>query len=60
LDTAGKHGLCFKCSKYKFNASKIPILGFVVGNSQVQMEEEKIWAIKDWLVLRTVKISENS
>jgi len=42
-----KHNLCFKWSKCDFNATEIPILPVWVGNGEVQMEEEKIKAIKE-------------
>jgi len=38
LKIAEKHNLCFKRSKYNFNATEIPILGVRVGNGEVQME----------------------
>ena len=47
LKIAEKHNLCFKQSKCNFNATEIPILGVQVGNGEVQMEEEKIKAIKE-------------
>ena len=42
-----KHNLCFKRSKCNFNMEEIPILGVVVGKGQVQIEEEKIKAVKE-------------
>jgi len=47
LKIAEKHNLCFKQSKYNFNAKEIPILGVWVGNGEIQMEEEKVKAIKE-------------
>jgi len=47
LKIAEKHNLCFKWSKCDFNATEIPILGVRVGNEEVQMEEEKVKAIKE-------------
>jgi len=52
---AEKHNLCFKQSKCDFNATKIPILGVWVGNGEVQIEEEKIKAIKEWKTPTKVK-----
>ena len=46
LKIAEKHNLCFKRSKYNFNMEEIPILGVVVGKGQIQMEQEKIKAVK--------------
>jgi len=47
LKIAEKHNLCFKQSKCNFNAREIPILGVWVGNGEVQIEEEKVKAIKE-------------
>jgi len=47
LKIAEKHNLCFKWSKCNFNTTEIPILPVWVGNEEVQMEEEKIKAIKE-------------
>ena len=46
LKIAEKHNLCFKRSKCDFIMEEIPILGMVVGNEQVKMEQEKIKAVK--------------
>jgi len=35
LKIAEKHNLCFKWSKYNFNAIEIPILRVQVGNEEV-------------------------
>jgi len=47
LKIVEKHNLCFKQSKCNFNATEIPILGVRVGNGKVQIEEEKVKAIKE-------------
>ena len=47
LKIAEKHNLCFKRSKCNFNIEEIPILGVVVGKGQIQMEQEKIKAVKE-------------
>jgi len=47
LKIAEKHNLCFKRSKCDFNMEEIPILGVVVGKGQIQMEQEKIKAVKE-------------
>jgi len=46
LKIAEKHNLCFKQSKCDFNMEKIPILGVVIGREQVQMEANKVKAVK--------------
>jgi len=55
LKIAEKHNLCFKRSKCNFNMEKIPILGVVVGKGQIQMEQGKIKAVKEWKMLTRVK-----
>ena len=55
LKIAEKHNLCFKWSKCDFNAIEIPILGVRVGNGEVQIEEEKVKAIKEWKTPTKVK-----
>jgi len=55
LKIAEKHNLCFKRSKCDFNATEIPILGVRVGNGEVQMEEAKVKAIKEWKTPTKVK-----
>ena len=47
LKIAEKHNLCFKQSKYDFNMEEIPILGVVIGREQVQMETDKVKAVKE-------------
>jgi len=47
LKIAEKHNLCFKWSKCDFNTTEIPILGVQVGNGEIQIEEEKVKAIKE-------------
>jgi len=55
LKIAEKHNLCFKQLKCNFNMEEIPILGVVVGKGQVQMEQEKIKAVKEWKTPTRVK-----
>jgi len=55
LKIAEKHNLCFKRSKCDFNMEEIPILGVVVGKGQIQMEQEKIKAVKEWKMPTRVK-----
>jgi len=47
LKIVEKHNLCFKQSKCNFNITEIPILEVHVGNGEIQMEEEKVKAIKE-------------
>ena len=55
LKIAEKHNLCFKRSKCDFKIEEIPILGVVVGKGQIQIEQEKIKAVKEWKTLTRVK-----
>ena len=55
LKIVEKHNLCFKQSKCDFNMEKIPIIGVVVEKGQVQMEEEKIKAVKEQKILTKFK-----
>ena len=47
LKIAEKHNLCFKRSKCNFNIEEIPILGVIVRRGQVQMETDKVKAVKE-------------
>jgi len=47
LKIAEKYNLCFKQSKYNFNVIEIPILEIRVRNGEMQIEKEKVKAIKE-------------
>ena len=47
LKVVEKYNLCFKQSKYDFNIEEIPILGVVIRRGQVQIETDKIKAVKE-------------
>jgi len=55
LKIAEKHNLCFKRSKCDFNMKEILILGVVAGREQVQMEMDKVKAVKEWKTLTKIK-----
>ena len=59
LKIAEKHNLCFKRSKCDFNMEEIPILGVVISKGQIQMEQEKIKAVKEWKIPTKVKDMES-
>ena len=59
MKIAEKHNLCFKRSKCDFNIEEIPILGVAVGKGQIQMEQEKIKAVKEWKMPTKVKDMES-
>jgi len=59
LKIAEKYNLCFKRLKCDFNMEEIPILGMVVGKGQIQIEQEKIKAVKEWKTLTKVKDMES-
>ena len=46
LKIAEKHNICFKQSKYNFNAEEIPILEIVVERRKVQIENNKVKVVK--------------
>ena len=47
LKVVEKHNLCFKQSKCDFDAEKIPILGVVVRQGEVQIKNDKVKAVKE-------------
>jgi len=47
LKIVEKHNLCFKRSKCNFNIKEILTLEVVVGRGQVQMEMDKVKAVKE-------------
>jgi len=55
LKIVEKHNLCFKRSKCDFDMEEIPILEIVVGPGQVQIENDKIKAVKEWSTPTKVK-----
>ena len=55
LKIVEKYNLYFKRSKYDFNMEEIPILGVVVGREQVQMEMDKVKAVREWKTHTRVK-----
>jgi len=55
LKIAEKHNLCFKRSKCDFNMKEILILGVVAGREQVQMEMDKVKAVKEWKTPTKIK-----
>ena len=55
LKIAEKHNICFKQSKCDFNIEEISILGVVVGWEEVQMENNKIKAVKEWKTPTKIK-----
>jgi len=57
LKVAEKHNLCFKQSKCNFNAEEISILGVVVEQGEVQIENDKIKAVKEWKTPTKIKKS---
>ena len=55
LKIVEKYNLCFKQLKCDFNIEEIPILGVVIGKGQVQMENNKVKAIKKWKIPDKIK-----
>ena len=50
LKITERHNLCFKRSKCNFNMEKILILEVIVGKGQVQMETDKVKAVREWKI----------
>jgi len=50
-----KHNLCFKQSKCDFDMKEISILEVVVEREEVQMENDKIKAVKKWKTPTKIK-----
>ena len=55
LKIAEKHNFCFKWLKCNFDIEEILILGVVVEWEEVQMENDKIKAIKEWKTPTKIK-----
>ena len=55
LKIVKKHNLCSKRSKCDFNMEEIPIIGVVVGQGQVQIENNKVKAVKEWKTPTKIK-----
>ena len=55
LKIAEMHNLCFKQSKCNFNIEEIPILGVIVGKGWVQIETNKVKAVKEWKTPTKIK-----
>ena len=55
LKITKRHNLCFKQSKCDFNIEEILILGVIVGKGQVQMETNKVKAVKEWKTPTKIK-----
>lgn len=55
LERAAEYNLCFKRSKCVFDATEIPLLGVRVGGGKIQMEEEKVAAVRNWPQPKNVK-----
>ena len=55
LKVVEKHNLCFKWPKCNFNAKEISILGVVIRQGEVQMENNKIKVVKEWKTHTKIK-----
>jgi len=55
LKIVEKHNLCFKHSKCNFNVEEIPILEVVVEKEEVQVENNKVKAVKKYKTLNKIK-----
>ena len=59
MKIAKKHNLYFKWLKCDFDIKEISILEVVVGREEVQIEKNKIKAIKGWKISTKIKKSRN-
>jgi len=55
LKITERYNLCFKRSKCDFNMEEIPILRVIVGKGQVQIETDKVKAVKEWKTPTKIK-----
>ena len=55
MKIAEKHNIYFKWLKYDFNMEEVPILKVVIGREQVQMENNKVKAVKEWSTPTKIK-----
>ena len=55
LKITEKYNLCFKWSKYNFNVEEISILEVVIGQEEVQIENDKVKIVKEWNILTKTK-----
>jgi len=55
LKIVEKHNLCFKRYKCNFNMEEIPILEVIVRKEQVQIETDKVKAVKEWKTPTKIK-----
>ena len=55
LDILRKNGLFANLKKCWFHKNKVQFLGYVVSNQGIQIEDERIEVIKNWLELKSVR-----
>ena len=55
LKIVKKHNLYFKQLKCDFNVKEIPILRVVVGQGEVQMENNKVKVVTEWKTSTKIK-----
>ena len=44
-----------KQEKYSWKTNKVNFLGVIMGQGKIEMEEEKVEGVLNWLVLKTVR-----
>jgi len=50
-----KNDLYVKQEKYSWKTNKVNFLGVIMGQGKIEMEEEKVEGVLNWLVLKTVR-----
>ena len=55
MKIAERHNLYFKWSKHDFNTKEIPILEVVVGQGEVQIENDKVKVVTEWKTPTKIK-----
>ena len=50
-----KNDLYVKQEKYSWKTNKVNFLGVIMGQGKIEMKEEKVEGVLNWLVLKTVR-----
>ena len=50
-----ENDLYIKPEKYAWKAQKVNFLGVVMGQGKIEMEEDKVMGVLNWLISKTVR-----
>jgi len=50
-----ENNLYVKPEKYRWKVRKVDLLGVIIGHKGIKMEKEKVKAVLDWLIPKSVK-----